>query len=701
MSKPEIRRRAQIGFGTPNDSSLLETFSTTQGSRPWPTMTEAQRDAISSPAEGLTVFNSDTSKINIYSGSSWGELSGSGGSGGKNYFTGGDFESDISLASTYDDTGAYVDGTGGSPSVITISRNTTTPLEKTADLKITKSASSGSGEGVTLLTGTIDRADRGQNLYLSFEWDGSDANYTDGDYKVHGYSNGTDATELAFVPISGFNNDGSLPAYKTKVYGYFQTSSDTDSTINVSIHLASDSATGSAVSVYVDDAKIGPAALAPSSIVNGPFNFTPSFSNFTLGNGTIDIANYSRDGKFMSCRVRITLGSTSSMGTAPSMTLPGGKTIDSSFLTASNDTPVGKAIFLDNGTQTYNGYILANSSTSVLLRGLLASGTYVSQWEITSTTPMTWATGDVIDFEFSKIPINEWSSGAMLSTTEASLRTLRVIASNSAGDVMTTGSFSDIIYATETKDTHGAYTSGIFTAPFTGDFIFFASGQTESNTANTGEALLVLRDSSDNILYYGDRSGIDGSSTQSRQVSAVLSMNKGDTAKVSFYHTNGANRALVSLASANKLTILGYPDFTHFSVYGETDLKENGSAPNTAWPITFNQWGDLTSIQLEPGTWDISAVLDSYNVNTLSSLTEIDMAVSTYSGNDSTGLVNGDNKVANYLPTTQYARALLVIPNLPVTITSTTTYYLKGYINTNNASNIYNAGYKIRARKIQ
>ncbi|MCB0421151.1 MAG: hypothetical protein KDD61_09145 [Bdellovibrionales bacterium] len=79
MSKPEIRRRAQIGFGTPNDSSILETFSTTQGSRPWPTMTESQRDAISSPAEGLTIFNSDTSKINIYSGSSWGDLSGGSG----------------------------------------------------------------------------------------------------------------------------------------------------------------------------------------------------------------------------------------------------------------------------------------------------------------------------------------------------------------------------------------------------------------------------------------------------------------------------------------------------------------------------------------------------------------------------------------------------------------------------------------------
>ena len=50
--------------------ALLEMFSTTQGFRP-PTMTEAQRDLIGSPAAGLLVFNTDQSQLNQYNGSAW------------------------------------------------------------------------------------------------------------------------------------------------------------------------------------------------------------------------------------------------------------------------------------------------------------------------------------------------------------------------------------------------------------------------------------------------------------------------------------------------------------------------------------------------------------------------------------------------------------------------------------------------------
>ena len=62
-----------IGAAAPVASSLLDTVSTTQGARPCPNMTEAQRDVIGAPAAGLCVFNTDTNKLNIYniSTTSW------------------------------------------------------------------------------------------------------------------------------------------------------------------------------------------------------------------------------------------------------------------------------------------------------------------------------------------------------------------------------------------------------------------------------------------------------------------------------------------------------------------------------------------------------------------------------------------------------------------------------------------------------
>lgn len=49
----------------------LTVSSTTKGSKPCPVMTEAQRDAIASPASGDCVYNSTTLSLNAYNGSAW------------------------------------------------------------------------------------------------------------------------------------------------------------------------------------------------------------------------------------------------------------------------------------------------------------------------------------------------------------------------------------------------------------------------------------------------------------------------------------------------------------------------------------------------------------------------------------------------------------------------------------------------------
>ena len=54
-----------VGTTSPDASAKLDVASTTQGFLP-PRMTTTQRDAISSPVAGLVIYNTTTSKLNVY-----------------------------------------------------------------------------------------------------------------------------------------------------------------------------------------------------------------------------------------------------------------------------------------------------------------------------------------------------------------------------------------------------------------------------------------------------------------------------------------------------------------------------------------------------------------------------------------------------------------------------------------------------------
>jgi uncharacterized protein (TIGR02145 family) len=67
-----VSTRAQVGIGTttPAASAQLDVNSTTKGLLP-PRMTTMQRDAITSPANGLIIFNTTTNGLQIKTSSGW------------------------------------------------------------------------------------------------------------------------------------------------------------------------------------------------------------------------------------------------------------------------------------------------------------------------------------------------------------------------------------------------------------------------------------------------------------------------------------------------------------------------------------------------------------------------------------------------------------------------------------------------------
>ena len=67
-----IDTSGSVGIGTnaPAATALLDITSTTKGLLP-PRMTTAERDAIATPATGLTIYNATTNMMNVYNGTAW------------------------------------------------------------------------------------------------------------------------------------------------------------------------------------------------------------------------------------------------------------------------------------------------------------------------------------------------------------------------------------------------------------------------------------------------------------------------------------------------------------------------------------------------------------------------------------------------------------------------------------------------------
>jgi hypothetical protein len=116
--------------------------------------------------------------------------------------------------------------------------------------------------------------------------------------------------------------------------------------------------------------------------------WTPTLSNFTLGNGTAT-GYYTKVGNIITVSFLITLGSTSSVT---------GSMLDITGLPiASNIQTSGYIDILDAGTIQFAAVAqIPSGSSTINFRVLTASGSYVSTGTVNATTPMTWTTSDQI-----------------------------------------------------------------------------------------------------------------------------------------------------------------------------------------------------------------------------------------------------------------------------------------------------------------
>jgi hypothetical protein len=138
------------------------------------------------------------------------------------------------------------------------------------------------------------------------------------------------------------------------------------------------------------------AKVAIGNTVLGTYTaHTPTFLNVTAGNGTTSGA-YCRVNSFVHYYGSFTLGTTSAVTGAISISLP----ININADVATGISTIGIMNLLDTSAAvTYQGIARYNAAVSSCFAGVInASGTY-AQWNgVNATVPMTWATGDSINF---------------------------------------------------------------------------------------------------------------------------------------------------------------------------------------------------------------------------------------------------------------------------------------------------------------
>ena len=121
-----------------------------------------------------------------------------------------------------------------------------------------------------------------------------------------------------------------------------------------------------------------------------------TYANLTVGNGTV-VARYVQIGKTVIGHFIFTLGSTSAIGTAPTVTPP--ITASSSYVAKRNS--IGNVYMLDAGTGVdLVGSVQLESTT--LFRPFVhhIPTTYMELALLSATIPFTWGSGDFFAFSF-------------------------------------------------------------------------------------------------------------------------------------------------------------------------------------------------------------------------------------------------------------------------------------------------------------
>lgn len=125
-------------------------------------------------------------------------------------------------------------------------------------------------------------------------------------------------------------------------------------------------------------------------------SWTPTWTGITKGGATVT-AYYTQVGKTVFCRVRFIFGSGTVMTSTPVFTLP----VTAATIYGTIQNVLGVCYIEDLATAAYWGNVRNTSTTTGgIYPNETVSFSYVANGAISTTVPMTWATGDYLETNF-------------------------------------------------------------------------------------------------------------------------------------------------------------------------------------------------------------------------------------------------------------------------------------------------------------
>lgn len=579
-----------------------------------PQDTKANLDGLTRK-EGTIVYSNDLDKLFVDDGTNLNEI-GSGGEAGKNYFSGGDFEINEDLASKYDSGGAYGNGAeaGGGTVIANPAINSTTPLAGSQDLRMQKqTAADAVGEGYTFTSDTIDRVDRGKVLYFSADIDASDASYTSGDLQIKAYDI-TNSAILAVTPVANLDDNAGILNAQGRVIAKILCE-DTTAQVRVSLHMETDSATGSTWDIYVDDAKLSPDTALVGAIVTdwqeydlviGGSTSAPTKATTTLA----DKARWRRVGQNM--EITYSYKHSDNTGAAAGsgnylFPLPAGYTIDNNNIEVTQSggfTTVGTSASFVTGDSNNFGIVAITNSTNFTIAVGDADSGYVPVGS--SYHPIT---GAIVQYTFTAtVPIAEWaSSGNVISANEAAHQTIFAEAQrNTNQSIPDAGSSTTLDLNATIEDPFNMFdlTNNYVVFPKDGLIQADAFLQWDTNSAGDRLVALVYNEGAGDVEIVRETQLPSGSNATGIGCSRIYRVKKGATLKtVCLQQGSGGN-----LNVQGRMSVKYIEDFTTFGTYGEFEVYNAESSNKTLSVALSNDYLQMTgnSIELPPGTWKIT-----------------------------------------------------------------------------------------------
>lgn len=354
--------------------------------------------------------------------------------------------------------------TGGSPAS-TWTRTTSSPLRGAASFLWTRTAANRQGEGVGYAF-TIDRADQGQPLSISFDYKVASGTFFAADGVTAPLNDGTTSQNAGMSDLEVFIEDvtnavlipvtpqvlTSTSTIAANWKGRFQTSSNS---LSYRLIIFTARSTAVAFTMEMDNFLVGPQAVNYGAPISDWTSYTP----VTQGFGTISSINtfYRRVGDSVEIQGTFVTGTTTA--SEARLGLPSGLTIDSTKI------PVLRAVgvWYDSSQADAKELALGTGGNTYLNVGFSSDG---------SPTPLVAQTGSFLTSTgrtqsvWALVPIAGWSSTVLMSNDTDT----RVVAAQYNGNASTalTASVTNIDFTTKVYDTHSAWSGAVFTAPISG-----------------------------------------------------------------------------------------------------------------------------------------------------------------------------------------------------------------------------------------